>query len=96
MKIKWYECPICGTKFNFWQELMGDESDETIAQRCNFKMDTYAKHKKIIDDKIYASIPLEKKEKFLEGMRNGKTVGESYENAGMTQEEGFVLWTTTY
>ena len=69
---------------------MGEATPERIAEMCVFKMDTYMKHKKIKDDKIYSSIPMKKKEKFLEEMKKGKTVGESYKEAGLTQEEGFV------
>ena len=70
---------------------MGEETPERIEEICLFKMDTYLKHKKINDDKLYKEIPENKKQLFLDYFRKGKTVGESYELAGMTQEEGFVV-----
>lgn len=91
MKIKGYECPVCGTKFKFYKELMGDESAEEISKKCMFKMNAFMKHKKIKDDVLYNSISSEKKQKFLDCIHEGKTVGESYKEAGITQEEGFVV-----
>ena len=82
---------MCDRKYNYYQQMMGDESEEKIADMCIFKNNTYMEHKRIIDDKIYKSIPEEKKQKFLDCIHECKTVGKSYEEAGLTQEEGFVM-----
>lgn len=93
MRIKWYECPVCKTKFNYYKELMGEETQERIANICMFKMNTFLKHKKINDDKLYKSIPNEKKQVFLDSMHRGNTVGQSYVEAGLTKLSTEILLT---
>jgi hypothetical protein len=90
-EIKWYDCPVCGRKFNQYKFLVKD-TEEGISEACIFKNNTYKEHKKILDRKLYNSIPLEKKEQMLNNFKIGMTLGESYQKAGLTQEEGFVVF----
>ena len=62
-----------------------------VSGACMLLNDSGLKHIKIKRQQVYDAIPQEKKQAFLNNFWEGKTVRESYEAAGLTQEEGFAV-----
>lgn len=83
LKHVWWSCPICNKKIYVPEFIV----KETKINPC----DDFDAHRKITQQKLYDSIPQEKRQRFLDNFHKGMSIGESYKEAGLTQEEGFVI-----
>jgi len=81
-------CEICGKPVKAPEFLF---ENSKISEVCTLINDSGMEHIKIRRQQVYNQIPQDKKQAFLDQLWKGKTVGESYEAAGLTQEEGFAV-----
>ncbi len=81
-------CEICGKQVKAHEFLF---KGIAISGICILINNSGMEHIKIKRQQVYDTIPLEDKQSFLDNFRKGKTVGESYILAGLTQEEGFAI-----
>ncbi len=81
-------CEICGKQVRGHNFLF---KDMKVSGICILTNNSGIEHIKIKRQQVYDAIPQEKKQAFLDNVRKGKTVGESYKLAGLNQEEGFAV-----
>lgn len=88
-KEQTFKCPNCGMNVICARFLI--KSDKDIVGMCGLINNSGIRHIRNDEKTLYASIPQDKRQAFLDNFRNGNNVGKSYELAGLTQEEGFAV-----
>lgn len=82
------KCEICGKDVKC-AEFLFERSKPS--EMCLVINDNGIEHIKIKRKEIYNNISQEKRQAFLDLFFKGKSIGESYTEAGLTQEEGFAI-----
>jgi len=87
--MKSFFCPICSTYYKtskLKSEIIEDETPSYKESKIKFFCPNHDQHFRLIREKEFKAIPLEKKKAFMDLFKTGKCLGDCAKEVGLTSD----------